>query len=78
MTKPNKPWTEQDDAYIEENYTGLLSISEIAKELGRTYVATERRIKMIHSQPPKIAADRDIIACLRHGEDLKASGGRWR
>ena len=78
MTKPNNPWTEAEDAYIEENYTGLLSISEIAKELGRTCVATERRIKIIHSQPLKITTDKDLIACLQHGEDLRLSGGRWR
>jgi len=77
MTKPIRPWTEADDNYLEANYSGLLSISEIAKELGRTYMATERRIKIIHSQPSKIAIDRDLLACIRHGEDLKQSGGRW-
>lgn len=77
MTKPVKPWTEEEDSFIEENYSGLFSIPIMARALGRTEVATERRIRTIHSQPVKIGEDRNFIACVKHGEDLLMSGKRW-
>jgi hypothetical protein len=77
MTKPARPWTEEEDSFIEENYSGLFSIPIMARALGRTEVATERRIRIIHSQPAKIGEDADLMACIKHGEDLKRSGKRW-
>ena len=77
MTKAMKPWTPEDDAHIAENYTGILSVIKIANDLGRTYAATDRRVKIILNLPMDTAEDKNKIACIEHGEDLRLSGGRW-
>lgn len=77
MTKPIKPWTEQEDYFLEENYSGDASIPFIAKSLKRTEVATEKRIRIIRCQDPKIVKGKDFMACVKHGENLLRSGKKW-
>ena len=70
-------WRDHEDFYIEENYDGPSSIPAIAKHLGRTEFATERRAKMIIIRSPEKSRESQITACERHLEDLKRAGGRW-
>jgi hypothetical protein len=70
-------WRDHEDFYIEENYDGPASIPAIAKHLGRTEFATERRAKLITINSPEKKRAAEILACDRHLEDLKRSGGHW-
>jgi hypothetical protein len=77
MGRQANSWTDEEDFYIEQHYTGQGAIPAIAEALGRSITATERRIKAVHSRPSTMAAEKNKKACINHAEDLLASGGRW-
>jgi len=71
-------WRDHEDLYLEENYSGPSSIPELAKALGRTEFATERRAKMLIVSSPEKKREAEIVSCNRHLADLMREGSRWR
>jgi hypothetical protein len=71
-------WLQEEDKYMEENYTGYASIPIIAQALSRTEKSVANRIAITISGNGGRRMEEDKQACILHSLDLLRSGGRYK